>query len=513
MKFSVSNKDPFGLQHQLLVVLCDEASAPQSALPKPPDEVKNLVTEANRLQSYKASPGKELFLPVTGHQKIPQILVVGIGKVSEFDLENVRKAAAKGAKQARQSGAERVAIHCPFTSAKKAETDQVARAVAEGFLLGLYKYDKFKSQKKDDGNGENALPKKKVREAVVYVLEGGKKEESAWESGLALGEAIANGVNTARDLSNAPPNEMTPTKMGQEAQRIAGAQGSKVSCKILGLQEIKKENMGGLLGVSQGSDQQPRLVILEYWGAKKSEAPVVVAGKGITFDSGGISLKPSSGMDEMKHDMSGAATVIGLFEALRELKPKVNVVGLAACAENMPSGKAIRPGDILKTRSGKTVEVLNTDAEGRLVLCDALDYAKKYKPKAIIDLATLTGACVVALGHEAAALMGNDDQLKRKLQEAAAASGERVWEMPLYEEHTDALKSEVADLKNVGGRDAGALTAGAFLQSFVDKSQPWAHLDIAGTAWLTKPRGYYGRGATGYGVRLLVDYLLLTQAK
>ncbi len=498
MKLIVSGTDPFASYHHLLVIFCLEGESVTAHPKRLPAEAGNALQEAAKRQRFRGATGKELLLPATGLAKTPQILLVGLGKASELDLEGVRVAAAAAARQARRIGAERVGLSFPQALPKKATADLLAHALGEGFLLALYSYNRFKTHEEPEQTP-------KVREAIGYC-ESGAKDLAVWTGAFKTAEAVCRGANLARDLSNAPSNEMTPAKLAEEAQRVARL--GKMSCKVLGREEIRKERMGGVIAVSQGSDQAPRFVVMEYKGSKKkSDPPVVVVGKGVTFDSGGISLKPAAGMEEMKHDMSGAAAVIGLFDALRDLKPRVNVVGLVPCVENMPSGKAYRPGDIVTTRSGKTVEILNTDAEGRMILCDALDFAKKYKPKAIVDLATLTGACVIALGHAAAGLMTNHEGLKNHLLAASERSGERLWPLPLYKEYTEAVKSDVADLKNTGGRDAGALTAAAFLQVFVDKTTPWAHIDIAGTGWITKPQGGLGKGATGFGVRVVAEYL------
>jgi leucyl aminopeptidase len=311
---------------------------------------------------------------------------------------------------------------------------------------------------------------------------------------------------TARNLISHPGNTATPAYLAKIAQKLAGK--GKLTCKVLGVKEMKKLGMGALLGVGQGSAQPPAFIILEYKGGKKNQAPIALVGKGVTFDTGGISLKPGGGMDEMKYDMSGGATVIGTLQAAASLKLPVNVVGLIPTAENMPGSRAIKPGDILPSLSGKTIEVLNTDAEGRLILADALAYADKLKPKAVIDLATLTGACVVALGHQAAAVVGTDPKLIEKLKSSGDKTGERVWELPLYEEFDNAVKSDIADLKNISspGVGAGTITAAAFLKVFVGDNS-WAHLDIAGVAWSKEEKPYIPRGAAGFGVRLLIDYL------
>jgi leucyl aminopeptidase len=309
----------------------------------------------------------------------------------------------------------------------------------------------------------------------------------------------------ARDLANAPGNELTPTVMGETARQIGREFGMQVT--VLGPSELREQGFGGILAVAQGSQQEPRFIIIEY-GAEYANGPTIcLVGKGITFDSGGISIKPAAGMEDMKMDMGGAAAVLGALQAVGELKLPLHVVGLISSAENMPSASAFKPGDIVKTLSGKTIEVVNTDAEGRVVLSDALHYAGRFKPAAVIDLATLTGAIMVALGPHATGMMSNDDDLSARLERAGQASGERVWRLPLWDPYKDMVKSDIADVKNSAGRPGGAITAAAFLSAFVD-GYPWAHLDIAGTAWVDRQtKAYTPKGATGVGVRLLVQAL------
>jgi len=319
----------------------------------------------------------------------------------------------------------------------------------------------------------------------------------------ADGDHLAAGANLARDLSNAPGNDLPPRKLASKAREMSKSYDLK--CEILTRKNITKEKMGALLAVSAGSEEPPRFIILEYGEPSDDYDTIVFVGKGITFDSGGISLKPGSGMEEMKHDMSGAAAVVGAMRAIGEMKPPLHVVGLIPSSENLPDGKALKPGDIITAYSGKTIEIINTDAEGRLVLADALGYADRYKPAAVIDLATLTGACVVALGHAASGMMGNNENLMTRVRSAGDASGERVWPLPLWEEYHDEIKSHIADVKNTGGRWGGALTAGAFLEKFVD--YPWVHLDIAGPAYSEKASDYCPQGATGVGARLLIQMI------
>ncbi len=326
------------------------------------------------------------------------------------------------------------------------------------------------------------------------------------EAAIRTAEAICRGVCLARDLVNEPGNVKSPEFLAEQARRIAGEVGLK--CTVLGLAELAQEGFGALLGVAQGSVREPRLIALEYRGGSSDAQPVALIGKGVVFDAGGISLKPAEKMDEMKMDMAGAATVLGTILSAALMKLPVNLVGIIPAVENLPSGSAIRPGDILTSLSGRTIEVLNTDAEGRLILADALTFAQRFQPRVVIDLATLTGACIIALGHHATAILGSHEGLIRQLIRAGEKSGERLWQLPLWEDYAGQLKSEIADVKNIGGRPAGTITAAAFLQKFAGETA-WAHLDIAGTAWEDKGRPYTPRGGTGVGVRLLLDYLRL----
>ena len=304
---------------------------------------------------------------------------------------------------------------------------------------------------------------------------------------------------------NRPSNDKTPIMLSDEARRMAGRFG--LSCEILNEAAIKRLKMGGLLGVAKGSKEPPRFIILGHNKNAKNLDTIVIIGKAITFDSGGISIKPSENMEKMKYDMSGGAAVMGAMQAAARLKIPLRIIGLIPAAENLPSGAAQKPGDIVRMHDGKTVEIISTDAEGRMILGDALSYAKSYKPKAVIDLATLTGACVIALGNDAIGMMGTDDKLKDKVKEAGELSYERVWELPLWEEYGELIKSDIADIKNVGGRPAGTITGGYFLSRFIEKTQ-WVHLDIAGTAWEEKGRPYKPKGATGVGIRLLSELFI-----
>src|SRR6202011_3132619 len=343
---------------------------------------------------------------------------------------------------------------------------------------------------------------KAARFSNVSVAVADARGEKAAAEGLAIGMAVGSGLALSRDLANLPPNVCTPTYLGTRAQALAKDFPS-IKTKVLDENGIKALKMGAFLAVTQGSDQPPRLIVCEYRGDKKSAAPICLVGKGITFDSGGISLKDPPAMDEMKFDMSGGAAVLGAMRAIAGLKLPINLVAIVATCENMPSGGAVKPADIVTTMSGQTVEVLNPDAEGRLILCDAITYSRRFKPAAVVDVATLTGACVIALGNHFSGLMGNDENLTTELSAAGVRADDRAWRLPIGDEYVDQLKSNFADIANVGGREGGACTAASFLWKFA-KDLQWAHLDVAGTAWLSGSQ----KGSTGRPVPLLVDFLV-----
>jgi leucyl aminopeptidase len=359
--------------------------------------------------------------------------------------------------------------------------------------LGGYAFQQYKSKRDDGGNVDEV--------ALLFPKKGkpGIREKIVKDT-----QALCEAVVFARDLVSQPGNVATPSFLAEKSMEMAARYG--IACRVLEREEIEQNGMGALLSVAKGSRQPPRFVILEYLPAGPEMRPTVLVGKGITFDSGGISLKPREGMEKMKDDMAGGAAVIGTLMAAAALGLPVNLVGLVPAAENLPGGEAFKPGDVVKSMSGQTIEIVNTDAEGRMILCDALHFALRYKPSALIDLATLTGACVVALGSIATGLLGNDEGLKRAIRNAADKCGERVWELPLWDDYGELMKSDIADMKNAGGPEAGTISAAWFLKSFVGKSK-WVHLDIAGTAWMDKDRPYMPKGASGVGVRLMIEYL------
>jgi leucyl aminopeptidase len=444
-------------------------------------------------RGFSGKAGEAVALPTLGRLPAATLLLVGLGERDKVDAETLRRAAGAVAREARG------ARHAVSTLPQALAGDQEAgvRAVTEAVLLAAYRFDKYKaSPDAGDGGKRPSLER-------LELVAGEGADAGALERELTAGRVLAAATNLARDLVNEPANNLHPADLAAAAARAVEGKGVAVAVKDEG--ELAAEGFGGILGVGQGAAYPPRLVELRY-EPEGARGRVVLVGKGITFDSGGLSLKPADAMMTMKTDMSGAATVVGVMSALQDLGVEVAVTGYLASAENMPSGQAIRPGDVLKMKNGKTVEVLNTDAEGRLVMADALALGATSQPDAIVDIATLTGACVVALGKRYAGLMSNDDALAGELLEAAGTAGERTWRLPLPEEYRKELDSEVADLKNIGDRYGGALTAGLFLQEFVD-GRPWAHLDIAGPARQDAEDGYLGKGASGAGVRTLLSWL------
>jgi leucyl aminopeptidase len=419
------------------------------------------------------------------------LLLIGLGKEKDFNLQNYRKAMYQAVRALNDSGIKEAVSSLSLLAVPGSDIYLRVRHAVEASMDANYRFDQCKSKK------DKHRP---VLEKIVLLAHGNKELPEA-ERGLRAGNAVAAGVAFARDLGNLPPNICTPAYLANEARKLAA--GKKLKVTVLEEAQMKKLGMGALLAVARGSRQPAKLIIMEYRGGAKNARPQVLVGKGITFDSGGISIKPSAAMDEMKFDMCGAASVFGTIKAVMQLGLKINLIGVVPSAENLPDGNAVKPADIVKTMSGQTVEILNTDAEGRLILCDALTYAQRFKPAAIVDMATLTGACVIALGHVVSGLFGNDESLVKELWQAGEKSADRAWQLPLYEDYQEGLKSNFADFANVGGREGGAITAACYLSRFT-KDMRWAHLDIAGTAWKSGAE----KGATGRPVPLLVQYLL-----
>jgi leucyl aminopeptidase len=445
---------------------------------------------------FKGKLGETAVLYSRGAMPAPRVIIVGLGKSEDFDLDGARKASAAAARRARELGVERLATIVHGAGIGGLEPWDAAQATVEGALLATYEFKELKSEEDEEETTELT---------DLVVVEASADKVDVIRQGAQAGKIVSRAVTLARDLGNRPGNVATPTHLAETAQKIADE--TDLHCEIFDEDQMRKLGMGSLLGVAQGSDEPARFIILEHNAGHDDLDTIVLVGKGLTFDTGGISIKPSKGMEDMKFDMMGGAAVLAAMQAVGEMDLPLHVVGLVPATENMPGGSADKPGDVLKAMNGKTIEVINTDAEGRLILADGLSYAQRFEPDAIIDLATLTGACMVALGRYATGLFTNNEDLAGRVKAAAEAAGERVWPLPLYDEHKEEVKSYVADVKNTGeGRYGGASTAAAFLSNFVG-DYPWVHLDIAPTAWTDKAKDYTTKGATGVGVRLLVRLL------
>ncbi len=420
-----------------------------------------------------------------------RLLLIGLGKLSELSQEKLRRSGGKALSSLKGKSITSVAVSTSIFKTEQAALGAVyklAHYFLEGALLSQYRFNRYKTTDDDDNKD------KEIEEVVVI----------ATHDDVALDwlQVLVNAVRYAKDLTNTPANDMTPKHLANAASAL---QSDSVKVKTLDLKDIEKEGMGSFLAVARGSIEPPKFIVLEYNGG--SGQPIAIVGKSITFDSGGLSLKPADSMEQMKYDMAGGAATLGIIKGAAEYRLPVNIIAVLPATENMPSGSATRPGDVVKSITGKTIEILNTDAEGRLILADALGYViKYYNPKEVIDMATLTGACSVAFGNEAVAMMGNNDELMAKLKKASDETYERVWQMPLYEEFKEYLKSDIADIKNIGGRVGGLITAAYFLKEFVGQT-PWVHLDIAATAWNDKDKDYAPKGASGVGVRLILNFL------
>jgi len=453
--------------------------------------LKGHLKRAMQAQDFKGKDGQVLSIDTLGLHKAGRVVVVGLGKEKYLTVEKIRRAASAGALIMLRAGVANFATDLAFQSLNKITPASLCQAVAEGICLTSYGFDSLKSEKE----------KKKI--GSVTLLSGKKGDEAKNKKGMKKGMILAECACFARDLINLPGNIVTPSYLADQAKKIAVKHNLK--CSVLGPGAISRLKMGGLSGVARGSKEPARFIIMEWMKGPKSQKPIVIVGKGLTFDTGGISLKPSGDMHEMKSDMSGGAAVLGILRAAASLKLKVNLVGLVPATENMPGGQATKPGDVLTAMSGVTMEILNTDAEGRLILADGLAYAGRYKPDCVIDIATLTGACMVALGSHASGLFSNNEKLSDQILQSGEETGERLWPMPVWQEHEDELKSDVADLKNIGPRGGGASTAAAFLKKHVKGK--WAHIDIAGTAYSNKAHHYIKKGGVGLGVRLMIDFI------
>ena len=455
-------------------------------------DTKTSLAINQSLKDMEGKLGKLSIIPVPGKKPAQRILLAGIGKKEDLTKDTIRYVSGKIAQKIRELKLKEFSIITPPNTI----TDQISSVsqIIEGVKMSLYKFDKFKAEKID-----------KSPDLTIIVSKSNKISKA-----IKIAETVAEGAIFTKSIANLPPNECTPTTLANFAKGISKK--NKMKCTVISQPELKKKGFGGISAVGKGSKNEPKLITIEHNGGPKTQKPIVLVGKAVTFDTGGISLKPGQSMDEMKFDKCGGCTVLGIMKSVSELKLPINVIGIIPSVENMPGGEAYRPGDIIKLYNGKTAEILNTDAEGRLILADALAYGEKqYSPKAIIDFATLTGACIVALGNNVAAIVSNNEQLTKKITDSSKTTTEEIWELPLTQDYMDMIKSNVADIKNVGiGRAAGTITAAAFLKSAI-KDTPWVHLDIAGVAWTqgaaTKEKPYNPKGATGFGVRLILDYL------
>jgi leucyl aminopeptidase len=447
------------------------------------DALSSLIAQALKARHFEAEPGKLLQAYQLEGLRAPRLVLVGVGAGSP---RNIRTAVISAMAAVKASSAQKVIVSLSWLNAEGGDAAPLVQAAVMACAETLYTYRLTKSRPGPAGP-----------QHIVLGVGAQAPVRRSFETALAT----AQGLELAREWGNRPPNHATPTLLAGAARELAKFKRMRV--EVLGPREVARLGMGSFMAVARGSNEALRFIVLRYSGAARTQAPVVLVGKGITFDTGGISIKPAPEMDEMKFDMCGAASVLGTFRALAQLQPALNVVGLIPACENMPDGKALKPGDVVRSMSGQTIEVLNTDAEGRLILCDALTYAERFKPRAVVDIATLTGACVIALGAVRSGLFASDDELAQALLAAGEAALDPCWRMPLDDDYAEGLKTHFADVANVAGRAAGSVTAAKFLQRFAGR-YPWAHLDIAGTAW----KGGAAKGATGRPVGLLVHYLL-----
>ncbi|MBA1290168.1 leucyl aminopeptidase [Pseudomonas japonica] len=490
MELLVKSVNAETLKTATLVVPVNEGRSLGAVARKLDEQSNGAISAVLKRGDLEGKPGQTLLLHSLPGLRAERVLLLGVGKEALGDRA-WRKAVAAAMNVLKNLGGSEAALALDEVSVTNRDTYGKVRLLAETVLDTTYVFERYKSKKADP----RALQK--------ITLITAKADTAEVERAVQHARAIALGMSLTRDLGNMPPNVCHPTFLGELAKGLAKDH-KNLKVEVHDEKKLQQLGMGSFLAVAQGSAQPPRLIVAQYQGGKKGEQPYVLVGKGITFDTGGISIKPSANMDEMKFDMCGAASVFGTLRAVLELQLPINLVCLMACAENMPSGTATRPGDIVETMSGQTVEILNTDAEGRLVLCDALTYAERFKPKAVVDVATLTGACVVALGGHTSGLLGNNDGLIADLLSAGRRADDRAWQLPLFDEYQEQLDSPFADIANIGGPKAGTITAACFLSRFA-KSYDWAHLDIAGTAWLS---GGKDKGATGRPVPLLTQYLL-----
>ncbi len=492
MEFSIKNVNAAATQSDCLVVGVYEAKVLSEAAQEIDLASKGMISKLLADGDMDGKLEATLMLHHVPGLTSRRLLLVGLGKQADFAEKQYTKAVRASIKALEKSGALDATTCLAQLPVKALSAQRKVAYLSEAALDASYKFAAIKRKE------EQASPKKGIAKLTINVS---ASELSAAETGLADGQALAAGVSLAKDLGNLPPNVCTPSYLAEQALALGKTYQFKV--EVLERDALKKLGMGSFLGVAQGSEEPPKFIIMQHLKGKKEQKPVVLVGKGITFDTGGISLKPGSEMDEMKYDMCGAASVLGTFKAIAAMNLPLNVIGVIPTCENMPDGRATRPGDVLTSMSGLTIEVLNTDAEGRLILCDALTYVERFEPSAVIDVATLTGACVIALGHHASGLFSNNDALAAELLQAGVVSLDRAWHMPMWEDYQSLLDSNFADMANIGGRAAGSITAACFLARFA-KKYDWAHLDVAGTAWKSGKE----KGGTGRPVPLLTEFLV-----
>ena len=488
MKYALNSKPLAEVKADCLIVSVPEKGDWPASTAAADAALDGQIKDLQKAGDISGKAGSSLLLPLSG-QPWNRLLLVGSGNGGAQSALAYRKMVTAALSKLTSSASKKALVALADNDVEDRDESWKVSLIARLSEELLYSFTGFKSTKASGS-------------ALASLTIAASANNAALKKAMATGEAIGHGMNFTRDLGNTPPNVCNPSWLADQAKQLAKTH-DVIKTEILDEKQMKKLGMNSLLSVSAGSDQPARLIVMEYRGGKAKDKPHVLVGKGITFDSGGISLKPGEGMDEMKYDMGGAASVFGTMRALAEIKPAINVVAIVVAAENMPGGGATRPGDIVTSMSGQTIEILNTDAEGRLVLCDALTYAGKYDPESVVDIATLTGAIIVALGKEASGLFSNNEELALQLQQAGQRTCDRVWQLPIWEEYQPLLDSNFADMQNIGGRMAGSITAACFLSRFT-RDYRWAHLDIAGTAWLSGKE----KGSTGRPVPLLVDYLL-----
>ncbi|MGE4169796.1 MAG: leucyl aminopeptidase [Candidatus Margulisiibacteriota bacterium] len=495
MNLRCTTGDAASKKTDVLILPFFESEKPKTGVKKTLDQtLKNHLTQLIQTRIFAGKLGQICVVPTLGLARAKQVLLLGLGKQGDLSLNTFRNAGGDLARALEKQKAKTGVLSLDETSLKKFPLPDIGQALAEGLFLGQYRFNTYLTNSKDSLSID------------LQWMSPSKKTTTALSENLDVALALASATNTARDLANTPPNDMTP-RIFVDSVRNVFADYPHLKLEVIDRKKAKELGMGAFLGVAQGSVEEPFMAILRYMPIKK-QAPIALLGKGITFDTGGISIKPAAKMSEMKGDMSGAAAVFGAMKAIAELQPQVNVMGMMVLAENMPSGSAQRPGDIVKAMNGKTIEILNTDAEGRLVLADALCYAVQEGAKTLIDIATLTGAACVALGEMASGVLGNNQALINHLIKIGNANGDRLWQLPLFDEYLDYLKSEAADLANCSeGRYGGTCSAAKFLEQFVGKT-PWAHLDIAPMMHFSKATGYTSKGMSGVGARTLATYVL-----